>query len=174
MGFSAKKSALSFSLRSLLAVVVLTSLCLYVAPYYTWKKSKAIAALEGCGASISYDYEWAENGGYIPDAKNPGSPMLRLLLGKHYGANPVRVELFECSEMTPEKFTDEHAKYLVALDKLDWLVLMDTSLTDEGLEHLRGLTHLGRLDLDGSKVTQEGVERLRRWLPDTDIYFEED
>lgn len=136
------------------------------------KKEQALSRLRELGASISFDFQWSKEGAYIPNARLPGDPRLRKLLGKHYAAKPVKIQLYVGESMKPEKFTDDDAKLLAPFTKVKWLVLSDTKLTDAGLMHLVGICALERLDLEGTLITEKGIKKFKALRPKVQLFYE--
>lgn len=159
-----------FTLRALLVAMLGVA---SVSAYYgnrLFARSRAIRDLEALGASITYDYQWGQDGAWRPSASAPGSVWLKRLLGDDYLARAVEVQLFTGPKMSPHRFTDEHASRLAALADLKWLVLMDTKLTDDGLRCLARLRKLERLDIEGTTVTETGVHEFRQSLPNVKVF----
>ncbi len=122
----------------------------------------AVKAIERCGGTVSYDYQWTSSKAWIPDAVPPGQKWARDIFGEDFAANVVEVQLFAGAKSHPEEFTDAEAKCLASLTKVKWMVLTDTSITDSGLKYLAGLKNLERLDLERTKITEVGVKALHQ------------
>lgn len=137
------------------------------------QRARAVAMIENCGGTATYDYQWSPSKAWLPHAIPPGPRWIRQLLGDHFRANVVEVQLFAGSKKRPEAFTDAEAKQLSVLTEIKWLVLMDTKLTDTGLKHLGTLKKLERLDVEGSPVTEAGVQGLHRALPKARIFYDD-
>ena len=164
----------TFSLRALLALVLVASLVMAWGVSSARKKARAIARLEELGAAISYDYEWTRSGRYVPNAHHSGVEWLRQVLGEHYADEPVEIQLWKDGPgMKPAEFTDDDAALLAPFEKLEWLVLFDCNLTDAGLDELSRLKSLERLDVEGTRVTAQGVARFRKALPKCRIFWDE-
>ncbi|HUG19447.1 MAG TPA: hypothetical protein VMM56_10740 [Planctomycetaceae bacterium] len=125
-------------------------------------KELAIHRIRACGGEVFFEHQWAAPGVWRPDAKLPGDPRLCFLLGKHYAAHPVEVQLFASGDNHPEQFTDLDAVLLMTFTKVRWLVLFDTSITDASLPFIRHCRALERLDVEGTKITQAGAEQLKQ------------
>ena len=135
--------------------------------------SVAVQAIERCGGAVTYDYQWTSAKAWIPDAEPTGPKWARRAFGENFAANVVEVQLFSGPNQHPEEFTDDQARYLASLTKVQWLVLTDTSITDSGLKHLEGLNRLERLDLERTKVTEAGIQKIHQSLPKVKIYFDD-
>jgi hypothetical protein len=125
-------------------------------------KELAIHRIRACGGEVFFEHQWAAPGVWRPDAKLPGDPRLCFLLGKHYAAHPVEVQLFASGDSYPEQFTDLDAMLLMTFTKVRWLVLYDTSITDASFPFIQHCRALERLDVQGTKITQAGAERLKQ------------
>lgn len=147
-------------LRTLLIGVTVLSIWLAVVVHPARQRERTIDVLKLMGSEVTFDYQWSSKHAWRPDAKSPGSPLMKSLLGDKYRANVVEIQLFAGQGMRPERFGDSHAKQLPQFSELEWLVLMDTKMTDEGLSQLGSLKKLKRLDIDGSATTQAGVEQF--------------
>jgi hypothetical protein len=165
-----------FSLRALLIAFLILAVALGALTAHYRKKERAIARLLNLGASVSFDHEWSATPPLVfDDAELPGNSFLRLLLGEHYAANPVEVQLFAGNrEMRPDLFTDDDAALLASIPSIKWLVLYDTRLTDVGLAQLARITSLERLDIEGTLVSAEGVEAFRIARSDVKVFSDSD
>jgi hypothetical protein len=136
----------------------------------------AVEAIEKAGPKVKIEYY-----------TNPPVPFLREFIGKD------ACEVFAVDASSVRRFTDEHARYLAKLPKLqavsladtkitdaalkqlggladlDYLMIDYTRVTDAGLEYLRGLKQLQHLDLKGTQVTEDGIRKLQNALPKCEI-----
>jgi hypothetical protein len=171
-GFWRRLLRFQFSLRGLLLLLTVIAVgCWYFTSSYR-NKARAIARLEELGASICYDFNWPRPGVWNGSTDAPGKPWLKGVLGEHYAAEPVEVQLFIHSNMRPEEFSDEDAILVSRVPTIEWLALFDTKLTDEGLMYLGAIRDLGRLDVEGTLVTKAGVKKFRQLRPDVDLYVD--
>jgi len=141
----------------------------------------AVAAIEGAGGHILYDWEW-ENG--YPKNDGPWAPeWLVDRLGIDYFGSVVHVEFsvfshdmtgveiegFEASLRSYRRRFDEALAHVGRLRRLEELELSTSEVTDAGLRHLMGLTTLKKLDLKNTDVTDAAVRELQRALPKLEI-----
>ncbi|MEK6238140.1 MAG: hypothetical protein N2C14_25790 [Planctomycetales bacterium] len=158
---------LTYSLRSLVALMFLACVG-FTWLGYVWrakqKERAAVAALEKLGATVDYDYHFAEDGFPLASRPDPPGPAWqRALLGDDWFAAP------HCVFCWGEPFTDADLVHLRELKQLQWLYLHDTQVTDAGLIHLCELKQLRELVLQGTQVTGEGVTDLKKALPKCEI-----
>jgi hypothetical protein len=153
--------------------VTLVAIYLGLIVYPARQKQHSINSLVAIGAEVTFDYQWGPDHAWKPNASVPGSTLLKVIMGEHYSANVVEVQLFAGPGMAPERFDDSYAKQLSRLTEIRWLVLMDTRMSDSGLANFTVLRKLERLDIEGSPVTEKGIAALRTALPNIDIYASE-
>ena len=66
--------------------------------------------------------------------------------------------------------TDAGVRHLLAMKKLNFLILNGTKVTDNAIPSLAKLTTLRYLDLLDTRVTSTQIEKLRRLLPNADVW----
>jgi hypothetical protein len=129
------------------------------------RRHRTIVNLQREGVGLFFKHQGAGTGTYRPNAKPPGLPFIKQMLGEYYNTRVIQIETVPLG-----KFSDSDAKEIKVFQELDLLAANDSELTDEGLKHLAALRNLGRLDVERCRVTREGIAELRRALPKTDIY----
>ena len=168
-----------FSVRTLLASVLVIGGGLGWFSYRAQIQREAVATVIRAGGSVRYYSEWLG----FPGAPGRGFRARQWLvdgLGVDYFYNVVEVSFLECAAADPDmvrigrlnrlvwlflrdaKITDRDLANLEGLTELSWLALNGTSMTDAGLFHLRGLTHLEVLSLDDTKISDAGLFHLKR------------
>ena len=180
----AKRRWVQYSLRNLLAVVLLFSIpCSFTAVKYQAAKrqSEAVKTIRGLGGAILYDHESGRS-------NHTGSAWLRSVFGDDLFANVTDVSLWDVEQVTdadlenlkrlPQlealaiggtKITDASMVHLKGLTQLEVLHIRRAQITDAGLKSLAGLVLLQELILVKTHVTDEGVERLQEMLPNCEI-----
>ncbi|MCE9527078.1 MAG: hypothetical protein K8R36_13605 [Planctomycetales bacterium] len=173
-----KRRWYQFSLRSLLAAMVLASIVsawLAHERNEVRKRQEAIAAIEEQGGHVLYNNAYA----FRPR-------WLQLLLGDDsegevevasVGDNATDAGLVHLASLTKlrglycdnRKITDAGLVHLAGLTNLEMVDLMYTRVSDAGLAHLTGLRKLTFLQLDETQVTDQGVRELKRSLPNVAI-----
>ncbi|HEY1068546.1 MAG TPA: hypothetical protein VGE52_20650 [Pirellulales bacterium] len=152
-------------MRAMLGVMLLSGLWLGSWAAAHRAKERAIARLTELGANVSYEHEWVAPGSWRANASPPGWAWLQRMLGENYAAAVLDVQLYRCTPMSPEKFTDADAALLSSLPTLRTLVLAETQLTDAGLLRLAALPALQELDVENTRVTAQGVENFHAARP---------
>ena len=138
-------------------------------------EDKAAAALDELGAIVRYDYQFGDEGEFLPDAKPPGPEWLRSIIGNSYLARVTDVDLSltyllppyldpgELDEYTRDRmerlleFGDTEMAHIAQFHELKNLGLGDTRVTGTGLVHLRKLGRLETLRLEGTRVEDGGL-----------------
>jgi hypothetical protein len=126
------------------------------------------------GTSIVFEHQWTPDGRFIPTAETPGKWWLKRVLGEHYAAHPITIEIFYeplFPSMKASEFTDEDVQILTLFPKLNWIVLNDTVVTDDGIQSLHGIPALQRLDVERTLVTEQGVREFQQARPDVKVFF---
>ena len=168
-----------FSLRTLMAVMVLLSVAL---GWFGWKlreaerQRRAVEAIREAGGHVWYDYDVD----VIGTADSSAPAWLTKLLGEDFFSDVAIVNL--STEVVGDEMLHDHLKGLTKLESLSLvstqvtdggiahlvgathlrnLTVYDTPLTDGGIAHLVGLTKLERLDLSGTQVTDSGIRHLK-------------
>jgi hypothetical protein len=134
-----------FSLRMLLVFVTISAIpCSWLAVKLREMKREeaAAAAFEKAGWYI----EWDESA--------QGPAWLRTLLGEHFFAHVISVDLFGSELM------DSTLEPLDAMDRLQELKLWAPNVSDAGLEHLQRLHEIKYLRLHDTAVTDVGLEKI--------------
>ena len=159
-----KRCWLQFSLRTFF--VLLTVFCVWLGwtVHQANEQRKAVAWVREMGGSVSYDYEFDEDGNIIDDAKPPGPEWLMELVGVDcfQKVSDVRICGRKVSDLTPlEKLTSlqkldlsktqvDDLTPLAKLPSLKWLAVDFTPVSD--LTPLGGLKNLEWLCLNQSQV----------------------
>lgn len=170
-----------FSLRSLLALVLVASVALSwlgVGLRRARQQRHAIDRLRQLRARVYYDYEYAGEGKWVHDAELPGPAWLRELLGEDFFIRPRLIGLggsniddssmpcFECLtelrslDLVETRITDAGLMHLSGLTKLEELLLWGNDIGDAGLAHLESLKDLKRLSLSDTRMTDAGLAHL--------------
>lgn len=151
MGEERKRRWFRFSLRTLLAFVLLVSIAM------SWiglklqrakKQREARHAIEKAGGGVEYEL-------FVQ------SPVPRWKEWAH--ANLGDGLLFDATAVWGGNtdFGNNEMAHLKRLPKLSTVFLEETQVTDAGLEHLEGMTNLSILDLRSTEVTDAGLEHLK-------------
>jgi len=139
-----KRRWLQFSLRSLLAFVLLVSIgmsWLGVKLERARKQGEAVEIIEKAGGDCTRF------------RKSPVPKWMRALFGDDFFDDFFVQGCYVYADETD--FGDHEARYLKQLMNPATLWLSGTQITDAGLEHLRGLTNLGNLFLDDTQLPPE-------------------
>ena len=155
-----------FSIRSLLVLVVAIALpcSSFVAEMKAARRQQAaVDAILQLGGIVEYDWRVDGLGGYIENARPPGPPWLRNLLGADFLSHVVYLGF------PSRQVTDDSLVHLEAFPQLQGLSLAHNPVTDAGLERLTGLSDLRLLFLDSTRVSDAGVKKLQRALPNCEI-----
>jgi hypothetical protein len=162
-----KRRWLRFSLRALFVAMTTVAVGVIWGLHHARERTRVIEMLKAkIDVGITFEYEFQSSGrapAYLPNAKPPGTPSMKQVLGEYYDSRVRSLEL-----CTP-KITDDDVKRLTVFDELDWLALNDASITDESIKYIARLQKLSRLDLENTKITAEGVRALCHVLPNTVI-----
>jgi len=186
-----KRRRFRFSLRTMLAVVVLLSLPLgwfALKMREAERQRRAVEAIRKAGGLVVYDYEMERLESRLqPDP--PGPEWLRKLVGEdlfwsvvfvHPSSTFADDDMPHLTELTKletlhlslTQVTDAGLKHLQALRNVTFVDLRSTQVTDAGLENLTGMTNLGTLYLSDTHVTQEGIKELGKALPNCQIIWD--
>ncbi len=167
---------LRFSLRTLLAVVLLFSIPLAWFAFRLHKarrQHEAVAGILRAGGACFYDYQCGKHGGPIEDATPPVAPRLRHALGDDFFCQVITVDLAHARD--PDGAV-EHLHRFPAIEYLYCCYLTGTPITDAGLERLPEMTSLKILNLNNTSITDAGMPVLHRtpnlrelWLATTQI-----
>lgn len=173
-----KRPWLQFSLRTLLAAMLVVAIVLGWFVNRVRTQQIAVSKIISYGGQINYDYQFDADGklrrdrfgNYLHGLEPPGPRWLRERLGDDYFRSPVKVYL-EIDEGVGFEDRDlaALAGALELLPTLKALSLKGSPITDAGLEHLRGLSQLQELDCQWTKVTDGGIESLQQHLPECRI-----
>lgn len=151
-----KRRWFRFSLKTLLIVVVLSSLLLGwlgLEIQQAERQSQAVEEIQKTGAWVVYDWDLDDDG----NATWKGRPPVPEWLTEWTG-----VDLFgDVVGVTFGQVTDAQLEHVKTLTDLRWLDLHDTQVTDAGLEHLKRLTNLHKLWLWGTQITDAGLEYVK-------------
>ena len=182
-----------FSLRSLVVLVVAVAIPCCWLPMKMREAERqrtAVEAILKAGGGYYCDFEFDESGMLTGKKEPEGPSWLRELVGVHFLAGIVVVDLYDTEfgdaemahlstltrlerlELTHTRVTDDGIEDLMGLTKLKHLKLCYTELSDTGLENLKGLAKLERLEVKGTQVTEEGISELRNAFPDCEIIWD--
>jgi len=117
-----------FSLRTLLALVVLLGVGLGWVVQQAERQRKAVEAIRKAGGIVRYDYEMDEGG----NAEPPVPTWLMRLVGDDYFADVAAV-----GYVRREGIDDVLLEHIKGLTELEFLLLHETDITDEDLNELR-------------------------------------
>ena len=156
---------LRFSLSGLFIAVSVICVALAWGVNEGRRRHRTIVNLQRAGVGLFFEHQGALSGTYYPDAKPPGLPFMKQLLGEYYNTRVIQIEAVPLGRLT-----DSDAKEITVFQELDWLAANGSELTDEGLKHLAALRNLGRLDVERCRITPGGIAELRRALPKADVY----
>jgi hypothetical protein len=150
-----RRRRLSFSLRSLLLLVVVIAIPL------GWKVNRArnqrdvVAELENLHAGIKYDYEVGKSYGGGANESPPGPQWLIDRLGKEYF-----VEVFQVT-VGASQVTDETISLIARLPEVKYVSLHSPGgITDKGLVHFARMHNLVGVDLFSDRITGTGLVHL--------------
>ena len=178
---ASRRRWLRISVRAVLLLVLLIGCLLGWMVRAARIQRDAVAAIEGAGGRVDYDWEW-ENG--FPKNDGPWAPeWLVDRLGIDYFGSVVHVEFsvfshdmtgveiggLEASLQSYRRRFDVALAHVGRLRRLEELELSISEVTDAGLKHLMGLTALKKLDLENTNVTDGGVQELQMALPKLEI-----
>lgn len=156
---------LRFSLRGLLVVVAVVSVCLGVAFHRAREQARAVAAIESAGGHVFYDYHGTDYD--LDQSASSGIPAWLLdALGVDFFHNVTVVSFYridttdrEFAAVTalPEirmlsvvgRITNAALKPLKQLKKLQFLAILSGEITDAGLAELQDLKQLQHLGIHG-------------------------
>jgi internalin A len=165
-----KRRWFQFSLRTLMAVVLLVAFCMaiWIVPIKNRaeRQKAVVAAIIKSGGSVIYDYQLNQHANPPTSVKpEPTAPAwLRGLLGDDFFTNVVVASVR----------TDADLKELHGLNHLlginHWVIgsrgerrrSSGDGITDAGLEHLADLSELLDLDLSYTGITDAGLECIKR------------
>lgn len=150
-----KRRWLRFSLRTLLIVIMLSSLplgWLAMKMVQAKRQRRAVEAIEEAGGWVQYDC-------VVDESSKPQPPVpawLTGLVGADMFVDVVQVRILE------SEAPDMALEHLKELPKLKLLYLSGTQTDDAGLEHLKGLTNLKYLELDHTQISDAGLKHLNK------------
>jgi hypothetical protein len=180
-----------FSLRSLLALVVVAALpCSWMAAEIkkAREQREAVEAVANLGGDWGYYQVGHFDGDSMTIIPPPEPARLRRMLGDDFftdvsfvvfpsGTQATNSDLAHVTKLKHLKWlligdtqvTDAGLTRIAGLTQLRELMLACPQVTNDGLKHLSGLTKLRELDLADTKVTDEGVAKLQEALPNCKI-----
>jgi hypothetical protein len=113
---------------------------------------EAVAAINGAGGSVLYDWQWV-HGRFIPTGR-PGAPgWLVDRMGNDYWGHVVYANV-------NERGSDTTLSYIAQLSRLEELELAMAPVTDSRLAHINGLSNLRVLSLNSAGVSNAGLIHL--------------
>jgi hypothetical protein len=151
-----KRRWLRFSVRAMMAMVLITGVLLSWPIKRANVQRRAVAALRKADsrAYLAYDFEYSADGRVRPNASPWAPAWLRRLIGDEFFQEVDTVSL-------QGPVTDATMATLEGLQWLRILHLRDSSRIGDGLVHLRGMRNLERLHLCGPAITDAGLVNLR-------------
>ena len=152
-----RRRYLQISLRAMLILVAVCAVWFGVLAKRAHDQRAAVRRVIELGGRVVYDFQYDDSGEfreYRKDAKPPGWPWLRKLVGDEFFQEVVRVSL------DGKNVTDDDLELIGKLRHLDHLSLNETSVSDSGLAHVRDLVHLQYLGLNETRVTSSGLEHV--------------
>ena len=150
-----KRRLLQVSVRSLLLLTAILAIGLAIVCKRARDQATAVHRILELGGSVTYDFQFDPQGRPVRDARPPGWPWLRRLLGDEYFQTVVRVNL------GGSKVTDDDLRVIGRLKQLKFLDLSETSISDDGLANITHLRDLQELGLSDSRVTNAGMRHLQ-------------
>lgn len=150
---------LRFSLRTMLVLMVLTSLAL------GWlgntlirvrQQREIVAEIEAAGGKILYEYQLQPRE-FGEDLTPPGPKLLRMLLGDDAFAQVAWVQSCHDGE---SRLTNQDLERLHELPALWNLDLHGAGISDKGVDQIKRLAGLKWLSLWETRVTGQGLARL--------------
>ncbi len=182
---------LRFSVRGLIVLVLVIGLWLGWIVRSAHIQRDAVAAIEGAGGQVIYDFEW-KNGNPMPGGKRSTAGRLADLIGVDYFGHVTDVWLYPSStdadvvlaqvgrlaglerlRLSQSSCSDAALAHLEGLSELSLLYLNNTRITDAGLSHLKSLTSLEVLDLHDTRVSDAGLAYLKRLTNLSGLYLSE-
>jgi hypothetical protein len=173
------RSFLRFSVRGLIAFVIVIGAVLGWVVHQAHVQRDAVASIRRTGGEVFYDWEW-KNGHRIPGAEPWPPRWLVDRIGVDYFGQVTTVQLLSSASETDASLadvgrltrlqkldvlsasgSDAGLAHLKALSRLSRLNIANTQVTDAGLANLKGLTSLRVLDLSGTHVTDAGLAHLK-------------
>ena len=145
-----KRRWLQFSLRTLLAAVLVVAVLMAVWRVHAQKQLYVLALVQRLGGDVTYSYQ--RKGLSSP----PGPEWLRKLMGDEYFLTVDGVAIGS------QYLTDDDLTVFQDLTRLRVLRLSNGQLTDRGLEKLTNLSNLTDLDLNFTLISDAGMPHLSR------------
>ena len=145
--------SLRFSLRSLLALVLVIGGWLGWVVHRARVQREAVAAIERAGDKVWYDWEW-NNGRPIPNGKPRCPKWLVDRIGVDYFGHVTSVYARHAS--------DAELVHIGNLRQLECLILVGSFVTDAGLAHLEGVSSLQVLNLQRTRIADAGLPHLKK------------
>jgi hypothetical protein len=178
---------LTFSLRSLMLLVLLFGIWLGWCSNKIREQKEVVAAIRNYGGWVHYDYEFVN--GTLTSGRELGIPRwLRKTVGDEFFQQIYQVSLVyddstgkrsdnsnirPCEELLAKiarqpglkrlllkktQTTDEGLKHIGRMTGLEQLYLWDATLvTDAGVAHLANLRNLKKIHIGGSKITDDSL-----------------
>ena len=155
---------LRFSVRGLIALVLLTGGSLGWTVRQARIQRDAVAAITKDGGNVSYDWEWRD-GKSIPPGNLWAPRWLVDRIGVDYFGHVTRVMLFPVA-------SDGVLVEVGRLNQLQQLNLYRSSVSNSGLSHLKGLTELTTLYLGRTAVNDAGLAHVRELANLRELHLE--
>jgi hypothetical protein len=167
-----RKCIRNYSLRTLLAIVVLAALPFaWVRGQYdrVAQESRVEHELKRIGFLIGYDYRGHSAAGIPWSSSKPrGNTILRSFLGADFFAGPVEMVIQDRQQFSAQHYatvTDSEIKLLANLPDLRILNLDDCAVSDQCLSQIAAHQDLELLSIRNTRITPGGVRRLQQKLP---------
>lgn len=144
------------------------------------RQDAIVLDIEKRGGTVTYDYEYDENGKWIMDAQPAAPAWIRRMCGNGCFVEVTELLLSESNirgfdlsrlrELTSLKYvdvaasdvSDEMMREIWRLDSLEELRLDDNDqITDAALEHIGRMRSLKRLNVSATSITDDGLKSLR-------------
>ena len=173
------RRSLRFSVRGMIVVVLVIGIWLGWLVRGARIQRDAVAAIEGAGGRVKYDFEWTD-GNTLTAGEYPTPAWPANLIGVDCFGHVTDVWLYSRPMATDGamaqigrltriqrlhlslvRFDDAELTHLKGLSELSLLYLNDTQVTDAGLGHVKGLSNLVELLLDGTRITDAGLVHLK-------------
>jgi hypothetical protein len=160
-----------YSLRSLMLVMLLTSVCMsgFATKRFAVKQQEEAAeAIKKLGGDVRWDGCLVRNSDFFSDVTDVE------FINRHVAVAALqRLRDFphlRWLALDGSDITDTQLKHLQCLKELQCLDLQGTGITDSGLEHIKVITSLRSVQLQNTPVTNAGVRNLQKALPNCEVY----
>lgn len=146
-----------FRISTMLLLTGILGIWLGVVANRAKDERQGTAAIRDAGGSVKFDYQYADDGEFIRNAKPPAPEVIRKAIGEEYFTNVVE------AEANTQQFTNQDLSQLKGLKELRSLRIFETDVTDEGIRSLEALKRLEVVDLRNNDVTDAGLAILGKF-----------